>query len=58
MLISLQTDGKGLPNGGEDYAEWSRRIFVEGETAERMQNVGGLWRKQCEEHKYKMEEFL
>ena len=51
QLIKLQTDGKGLPEKRKAFTKWSRKFFGQGESADRMRNVGGLWRKRCEAHK-------
>ena len=51
QLIKLQTGGKGLPNEHDVVVEWTKRVFDEGESAERMRDVGGLWRRRCEAHK-------
>lgn len=53
-LIMLQTNGGGLPKDPEAFREWSRKVLV-GDGAERMKNVGGLWRKRCEEHEKEIE---
>ena len=55
QLIKLQTDGKGLPNDRNAFVEWSRKIFDEAENADRMQDVGGLWRKRFEARKKQFE---
>ncbi|KAF8884885.1 hypothetical protein CPB84DRAFT_1850516 [Gymnopilus junonius] len=48
-LIMLQTDGKGLPKDRNAFADWSRKLLFENESAERMKSVGGLWRKRYQE---------
>ncbi|KDR80079.1 hypothetical protein GALMADRAFT_1361054 [Galerina marginata CBS 339.88] len=55
-LINLQTAGRGLPKDKKKFKEWSNRIFGDttgSESAMRMRDVGGLWRKRCEEHRRK-----
>jgi hypothetical protein len=46
MLIDLQTNGKGLPEDDEEFKAFVKKIFEEDkESAERVKNINGLWRK-------------
>ncbi|KDR80072.1 hypothetical protein GALMADRAFT_242301 [Galerina marginata CBS 339.88] len=53
-LIELQTAGKGFPKAYNRFKEWSNKIVEDtagSESAMRMRDVGGLWRKRYDEHR-------
>ncbi|KDR80070.1 hypothetical protein GALMADRAFT_242294 [Galerina marginata CBS 339.88] len=53
-LIELQTAGRGFPKDFTAFKEWSNKVVDDtagSESAMRMRDVGGLWRKRYDEHK-------
>ncbi|KAF9002939.1 hypothetical protein BDQ17DRAFT_510234 [Cyathus striatus] len=53
-LLSLQTDGRGLPNQAEEFKTWMKNLLVDDPlSAKRMEGVQGEWRNRVKTHALK-----
>ncbi|KAF8155611.1 hypothetical protein B0H34DRAFT_714033 [Crassisporium funariophilum] len=54
-LISLQTEGKGIPQDRDSFQAWLQNLLVDDQVSrKRMQGIGGEWRMRCEKQKQQL----